>query len=62
GTVEKAKKVKRKPVEEYLSRQKRFQHLFKPTRRDDLIAEIQRIADANAERFGIDIRSKEPRE
>jgi len=62
GVVEKAKKVKRKPVEEYLSRQKRFRHLFKPSRRDDLIAEIQRIADANAERFGIDIRSKEPRE
>ena len=62
GTVEKAKKVRRKPVEEYLSRQKRFRHLFRPARQDDEIAKIQAIADANAERFGIDIKVKEPAE
>ena len=62
GVVEKAKKVRRKPVEEYLSKQKRFRHLFKPTRRDDEIAKIQAIADANADRFGIDIKKKESSE
>jgi pyruvate ferredoxin oxidoreductase beta subunit len=62
GKVEKAKKVRRKPVEEYLAKQKRFRHLFKPARQDDEIAKIQAIADANAERFGIDIKPKEPSE
>ncbi|MCE5339094.1 MAG: thiamine pyrophosphate-dependent enzyme [Methanomicrobiaceae archaeon] len=62
GKVVKAKKVRRKPVEEYLAKQKRFRHLFKPTRRDDVIANIQAIADANAERFGIDIKRKESSE
>jgi len=54
--------VRRKPVEEYLSKQKRFRHLFKPVRQDDEIARIQAIADANAERFGIDIKKKESSE
>ncbi|MDD3932332.1 thiamine pyrophosphate-dependent enzyme [Methanoculleus sp. UBA303] len=62
GKVVKAKKVRRKPVEEYLAKQKRFRHLFKPARRDDVIANIQAIADANAERFGIDIKRKESSE
>ncbi len=62
GRVEKAKKVRRKPVEEYLAKQKRFRHLFKPARRDDVIAQIQAIADSNAERFGIDIKRKESSE
>jgi pyruvate ferredoxin oxidoreductase beta subunit len=62
GVVEKAKKVRRKPVEEYLSKQKRFRHLFKPVRQDDEIARIQAIADANAARFGIDIKKKESSE
>ncbi len=55
GVVKKAKKVKRKPVEEYLSVQKRFRHLFKPKRNEEEIAKIQAIADANAAKFGIDI-------
>ncbi len=62
GVVEKAKKVRRKPVEEYLAKQKRFRHLFRPARQDDEIAKIQAIADANAERFGIDIKVKGPSE
>ncbi|MCK8517892.1 thiamine pyrophosphate-dependent enzyme [Methanoculleus sp. 7T] len=62
GVVEKAKKVRRKPVEEYLAKQKRFRHLFKPTRQDAEIAKIQAIADANAERFGIDVKRKESSE
>lgn len=55
GKLEKAKKVKRKPVEEYLKTQKRFAHLFKPQRNDAELLKIQAIADSNAEKFGIDI-------
>lgn len=55
GKVEKVKKVKRKPVEEYLKSQKRFAHLFKPQRNEVEIAKIQAIADANAEKYGIDL-------
>jgi len=58
GVVTKAKKVKRKPVEEYLKTQKRFRHLFKPTRQDAEIAKIQAIADANAAKYNIDIKLK----
>lgn len=36
----------RRPVEEYLSRQGRFRHLFEPERRDDLLQEIQARVDA----------------
>ncbi|HIQ30443.1 MAG TPA: pyruvate synthase [Candidatus Caldiarchaeum subterraneum] len=35
----------RKPVEEYLRHQRRFEHLFKPVRRDDLIRQIQEDVD-----------------
>jgi pyruvate ferredoxin oxidoreductase beta subunit len=55
GVVEKAKKIKRKPVDEYLSEQKRFRHLFKPKRNDTEIGKIQAVADRNAATFGIDI-------
>ena len=58
GKVVKAKKVVRKPVEEYLKTQKRFRHLFKPKRQDAEIATIQAIADKNAEEYGIDIKLK----
>lgn len=33
------------PVEEYLSKQGRFRHLFHPEKRDDVIAEIQKEVD-----------------
>jgi pyruvate ferredoxin oxidoreductase beta subunit len=56
GKVEKVKKVQRIPVEEYLKAQKRFSHLFKPQRNDVEIAKIQAIADANAEKYGIDLK------
>jgi len=36
---------KKVPIEEYLKLQGRFRHLFKPTRRDDLINEIQQRVD-----------------
>ena len=55
GVIKKAKKVKRKPVEEYLLGQKRFRHLFKPKKNEEEIAKIQAIADANAIKFGIDL-------
>jgi pyruvate ferredoxin oxidoreductase beta subunit len=56
GTIEKVKKVKRKPVEEYLKQQKRFAHLFKPSINAEEIAKIQAIADANAQKYGIDLK------
>ncbi len=37
--------ARRKPVEEYLSRQGRFRHLFEPRRNDEAIAEIQAGVD-----------------
>lgn len=58
GKVTRVKKVVRKPVEDYLKLQKRFRHLFKPTRREDEIVKIQTLADRNAERFGTDITIK----
>lgn len=41
------------PVEDYLREQGRFRHLFTPTRRDDIIARLQAIADANIARYGL---------
>ncbi|HZD44402.1 MAG TPA: thiamine pyrophosphate-dependent enzyme, partial [Methanomicrobiales archaeon] len=58
GNITKVKKVVRKPVEDYLSTQKRFRHLFKPQRKDEEIAKIQAIADRNAEQYGIDIKPR----
>jgi pyruvate ferredoxin oxidoreductase beta subunit len=58
GKVTRVKKVVRKPVEEYLKTQKRFRHLFKPKRQDAEIAQIQAIADRNAEKYGLDIKLK----
>jgi pyruvate ferredoxin oxidoreductase beta subunit len=54
GDVTGATKIrKRIPVDDYLKLQKRYAHLFKPERRDDLIAQIQAQADRNIERFGL---------
>jgi pyruvate ferredoxin oxidoreductase beta subunit len=48
-------------VEEYLKLQRRFAHLFKKGGEDkQRIAAIQRMADANIERFGL-LDGKEPR-
>jgi pyruvate ferredoxin oxidoreductase beta subunit len=58
GRVTRAKKVVRKPVEEYLKEQKRFRHLFRPKRNEEEIQKIQAIADRNAVRFGIDLKIK----
>ncbi len=45
---------RRVPVEEYLIRQTRYRHLFHPQRRSDLIGRIQRLADENVRRYGLD--------
>ncbi|HZE03965.1 MAG TPA: thiamine pyrophosphate-dependent enzyme [Solirubrobacteraceae bacterium] len=52
GDVTDVTKIRRQvPVEDYLRRQRRFAHLFSPTRRDDVIARIQARADRNIKRF-----------
>ena len=44
-------KVSAKPIEDYLSIQGRFNHLFKPERNEPALVEIQQAIDANWERF-----------
>jgi pyruvate ferredoxin oxidoreductase beta subunit len=41
------------PVEEYLSRQRRFAHLFGKNPRPDIVAHLQRMADENIARYGL---------
>ena len=54
GDVVDVTKIRRPvAVEEYLRPQKRFAHLFSPTRRDDVIARVQSRADRNIKRFGL---------
>ena len=54
GDVVDVTRIRRRvPVEEYLKRQRRYAHLFSPTRRDDVIDRIQARADRNIERFGL---------
>lgn len=55
GAVVRTQKIRKKiPVEDYLKLQKRFAHLFKKDREDfDRIAVIQKMADANIDRFNL---------
>ncbi len=55
GLITDSHKIRRKvPVEDYLKIQRRFAHLFKPGREDkDRIAGLQRMADANIQRFNL---------
>jgi pyruvate ferredoxin oxidoreductase beta subunit len=54
GAITAVSKIRsRVPVDDYLVPQGRFAHLFKPQRRDDLIARIQAQADRNVNRFGL---------
>jgi pyruvate ferredoxin oxidoreductase beta subunit len=54
GEVTGVSKIRRQvPVEDYMQLQRRFAHLFKPERRDDLIARIQQRANRNIARFGL---------
>jgi pyruvate ferredoxin oxidoreductase beta subunit len=63
GDVVAVSKIRhRTPVEEYLRPQRRFAHLFAPTLRTDVIADIQARADRNIARFGLldDVPPEEP--
>jgi pyruvate ferredoxin oxidoreductase beta subunit len=54
GEVTHASKIRRRvPVEDYLQPQKRFAHLFAPTRRNDVIGQLQAMADRNIRSFGL---------
>jgi pyruvate ferredoxin oxidoreductase beta subunit len=54
GEVTAVSKIRRRrPVEEYLSLQGRYRHLFEPARRADVLARIQALADRNIERYGL---------
>ncbi|MDI6888752.1 MAG: pyruvate synthase subunit PorB [Methanocellales archaeon] len=55
GKITSVKKIKRKPVEEYLKVQRRFAHLFKKEGGDAEIKKIQETADANAKQLGLDM-------
>ncbi len=55
GEITDVMKIKdRKPVEEYLKLQGRFKHLFEQEGGEEVIEEIQRVADQNAEKLGLD--------
>lgn len=54
GEVSSVSKIRRRvPVEDYLSLQSRYGHLFHPTRQDEVIGRIQAAADRNIARFGL---------
>jgi pyruvate ferredoxin oxidoreductase beta subunit len=48
------------PVEQYLSRQRRFAHLFGANPRPDIVAHLQRMADENIARYGLLPKEMEP--
>lgn len=55
GEITGVKKIgERKPVEDYLELQGRFQHLFEKEGGEEIIEKIQEIADQNAEKLGLD--------
>jgi pyruvate ferredoxin oxidoreductase beta subunit len=54
GEVVSVSKIRKQlPVEEYLRPQRRFAHLFSPTRNNESIARIQETADRNIKRYGL---------
>jgi len=54
GEVTAVRKIRHQvPVEEYLTLQGRYAHLFRPRRRDDVIDRLQAIADRNIARYGL---------
>ena len=55
GEVTEVSKIRhRRPVEDYLRPQKRFAHLFNPELKSDVVAALQRMADRNVSRYGLD--------
>ncbi len=54
GVVTNVAKIRRQvPVQDYLSLQRRYAHLFGAHPRPDIVARIQRIADKNIERYSL---------
>jgi pyruvate ferredoxin oxidoreductase beta subunit len=54
GEVVAVSKIRRRvPVEEYLRGQRRFAHLFGDPPRQDVIGQLQAVADRNIRRFGL---------
>jgi pyruvate ferredoxin oxidoreductase beta subunit len=54
GKVTSVSKIRhRLPVEEYLSIQRRYAHLFGEHGRPDIVARLQAIADANIATYGL---------
>jgi pyruvate ferredoxin oxidoreductase beta subunit len=54
GVVTHAKRIRRRvPVQDYLSLQRRYAHLFGAHPRPDVVERIQAMADANIERYGL---------
>jgi pyruvate ferredoxin oxidoreductase beta subunit len=54
GRITTVRKMKKKvPVEEYLKGQRRFRHLLGSDEGREAIAEIQSLADANIEKYGV---------
>ena len=54
GTVTSVSPIRhRQPVEAYLSRQRRYAHLFTDPPRTEVIAHIQAMADRNIARYGL---------
>ena len=54
GVVTSAHKIRHQvPVEDYLTLQGRYKHLFSPQRRDDVIDRLQALADRNIARYGL---------
>lgn len=54
GRIASVAKIRRQvPVGEYLRRQRRYAHLFADGGREDVIARLQALADANIARFGL---------
>ncbi|MBC7110232.1 MAG: pyruvate ferredoxin oxidoreductase, partial [Archaeoglobi archaeon] len=54
GVITSVRKIKeKKPVEEYLKRQRRFAHLFRDEKGRKVIEDIQRIADENIKIYGL---------
>lgn len=59
GEIINVRKIKKKvPVGEYLKMQKRFRHLFGGSEGEREMAEIQALADANIEKFGLLAKGK----
>ena len=55
GELVSSTKIRKKvPVEEYLKLQARYSHLFSPNRRDDVINNLQAIADKNILRYNLE--------